>query len=73
MHGPPTSDAKRARKRERDRRRYRRQLAERAVADVEYSAEVVDYLVRYGWLRDGDTVGDAISRAMQDAAEADLK
>ena len=71
-------DAKRELKRARDRRRYRRELAGLAVAPVEYSDAIVAYLVKYDWLKkekenDRDAIGDAIARAMQDAAEADQK
>ena len=70
MHAP---DPKRERKRARDRRRYQRELAGRAIASVEYSPEVASYLARYGWLREGDTVGDAIARMLAEAVEADEK
>ena len=70
--------AKRELRRARDRRRYRRQLAKLAVAPVEYSGAVVDYLIRWEWLekdkaKDKNCIGDAIARAIQEAATADEK
>lgn len=75
---PPPADRKRERKRARDRRRYRREVAGLRVAPVEYSSTLVDYLLKYGWLSrsgkdDSHCIGDAISRAMQEAAETDQK
>jgi hypothetical protein len=79
---PPASDRQRDTKRElrraRDRRRYQRRVAGLAVAEVEYSRDVVNYLVRWHWLDDSNAhdprcIGDAIARAMQEAAEADRK
>ncbi|UGX95789.1 hypothetical protein G6321_00011875 [Bradyrhizobium barranii subsp. barranii] len=72
------ADHKRERKRARDRRRYRREIAGLKVAPVEYSGELVDYLAKYGWLRKSDkdnphSIGRAISRAMKEAAELDAK
>lgn len=80
MHARPPADPdrKRALRRARDRRRYRRELAGLAVAPVPFSSAVVDYLVKFEWLKgdektDKRCIGDAISRAMQEAAEADEK
>ena len=77
MHGPPDNpDARLELKRARDRRHYRRQLAELAVAPVEYSGATIDYLEKYGWFHEGDDrddprcIGDAIARLVRDAVEA---
>jgi hypothetical protein len=73
---PPDPDMRRAQRRARDRKHYRRQTVGRAVAPVEYSSAMVDYLVKWRWLdrgkdKDRHAIGDAISRAMLEAAEAD--
>ncbi|MCK1447755.1 hypothetical protein IVB34_34455 [Bradyrhizobium sp. 2] len=78
MRRRQTTDHERELKRARDRRRYRRELAGRRVAPVDYSDAMVDYLVKYEWLKasgrnDPRCIGDAISRAVREAAEADQK
>ncbi|MCS3497482.1 hypothetical protein M2189_003559 [Bradyrhizobium japonicum] len=75
---PADVDRKRDRKRARDRRRYRREIAGLRVAPVEYSGELVDYLVKYSWLSkskkdDVACIGKAISCAMHEAVELDEK
>ena len=63
----------RAADRERQRRRRKRQRDKVAVFHVEAGIDELNFLVRTLWLRDGDVddpqkVGDAISRALADAA-----
>jgi hypothetical protein len=72
---PPAVDRKREQRRARDRRQYRRELAGLSVAPVEYDCAMVKYLIRWQWLdrdkaSDPRCIGDAISRAMQEAATA---
>lgn len=75
---PDDDDRKRQQRRARDRQRYRREAAGLAVAPVEYSRAMVGYLIRWHWLAQCDAdnrekVGAAISRALQEAADADEK
>jgi hypothetical protein len=58
---------------DRHRRFRQRRRAGVAVAQVEYTAEVLDMLVRLHWLLDGeaadrDAVGAALTRMIADAA-----
>jgi hypothetical protein len=64
----------RAADRERQRRRRARQRNKQAIYRVIADGDVLNFLVKWRWLRDGDTtnaelVGDAISRLLADSAQ----
>jgi hypothetical protein len=71
---PSASEHKRQRRREQQRRHRQRQREGRRVYPVEIDGDVLDLLVRYGWLGDsaaGDDreVGCAVARLLADAAK----
>ncbi|MEY9183142.1 hypothetical protein ABIG06_004723 [Bradyrhizobium sp. USDA 326] len=78
---PPSSASKRQRRRERRRlaqRRYRQNVADHAViVPVKVGPSLLDYLVRVvRWLDEADAkdarkIGEAITRGLMEAAEAD--
>jgi hypothetical protein len=73
LHRPQhDGDANRARRRAAQRRYRRRQRSGVMVLAVEVNAEVLDFVIRTAWAKDGDgaaELGRAVGRMLADAAK----